>query len=197
MAVKLYRRHRKECEGGHPEDSRSGEYEESRRGWKRCACLIHASGTINGKFNRKQTGKKSWEEAKAVAALWERTNWDGEISVSEPATPREPPAKTSIEKAVAAYLAECAEILAPNTQRQNKAILTRLNAFSEVRGYVFVEQWTPMDVREFRAFWGVTPNTAAKNMAIVKSFFGFCADNDWIAKNPTKRVKAIRSRERE
>ena len=53
MALKLYRRHRKECEGGHPEDSRSGEFEEGRRGWKKCACLIHASGTLGGTFNRK------------------------------------------------------------------------------------------------------------------------------------------------
>jgi hypothetical protein len=28
MALKLYRRHRKECEGGHSEDARTGEFEE-------------------------------------------------------------------------------------------------------------------------------------------------------------------------
>ena len=46
MVLKLYRRHRIDCEGNHPEDSRSGEFEEGRRGWKKCACLIHASGTL-------------------------------------------------------------------------------------------------------------------------------------------------------
>jgi len=64
MALKLYRRHRTECEGGHPEDARSGEFEEGRRGWKRCACLIHVSGTLGGKFNRKQTGKSEWVKPK-------------------------------------------------------------------------------------------------------------------------------------
>jgi hypothetical protein len=34
MALKLYRRHRKEREAGHPEDERTGEVEERRRGWK-------------------------------------------------------------------------------------------------------------------------------------------------------------------
>ena len=53
MALKLYRRHRKECEAKHPEGHRTGEFEESRRGWKHCACLIHATGSINGKFNRR------------------------------------------------------------------------------------------------------------------------------------------------
>src|SRR5215472_11516750 len=86
MALKLYRRHRKECEGDHPEDSRSGEFEEGRRGWKRCACLIHAAGTLGGKFNRKQTGKSDWHEAKALAASWEKCDsWDS--NTPQPLTP--------------------------------------------------------------------------------------------------------------
>src|ERR1035441_8768123 len=76
MALKLYRRHRTECEGAHPEDARSGEFEESRRGWKKCGCLIHVSGTLGGKFNRRQTGKADWDEAKALVALWEKAASD-------------------------------------------------------------------------------------------------------------------------
>jgi hypothetical protein len=30
MALQLYRRHRKECKAGHPEDSKSGQFEEGR-----------------------------------------------------------------------------------------------------------------------------------------------------------------------
>jgi hypothetical protein len=37
MALPLYRRHRKECRVGRPENSKSGQFEEGRRGWKRCA----------------------------------------------------------------------------------------------------------------------------------------------------------------
>ena len=54
MPLKLYRRHRKECEAARPEDTRTGEFEEGRRGWKKCACLIHASGTLAG---RNSTGR--------------------------------------------------------------------------------------------------------------------------------------------
>ena len=80
MALKLYRRHRRECEGGHPEDARSGEFEEGRRGWKKCACLIHVSGTLGGKFNRRQTAKSDWGEAKALVASWEKADgWDGKV----------------------------------------------------------------------------------------------------------------------
>jgi hypothetical protein len=31
MALQLYRRHRKECKAGRPEDSKSGQFEEGRR----------------------------------------------------------------------------------------------------------------------------------------------------------------------
>ena len=50
--LKLYHRHRKECEGGHPENARTGQSEEGWQGWKKCACLIHGAGTLSGHFNR-------------------------------------------------------------------------------------------------------------------------------------------------
>jgi hypothetical protein len=54
-------------EGGHAEDIRSGEFEEGRRG----------SGTLGGKFNRKQTGKSDWDETKALTATREAADaWD-------------------------------------------------------------------------------------------------------------------------
>jgi len=67
MALQLYRRHRTGCEGGRPEDFRSGQFEEGRRGWKQCACLIHTSGSIAGKSSRRSTGERDWEKAQAVA----------------------------------------------------------------------------------------------------------------------------------
>jgi len=78
MALKLYRRHRRECEAGRPEDSNSGEFEEGRRGWKRCGCPIHVSGSIRGQFKRQSTGKWEWDAARSVATEWETTGeWYG------------------------------------------------------------------------------------------------------------------------
>ena len=76
MKLKLYRRHRLECEGRHPEDLCTGEFEEGRRGWKRCSCVIHASGTINGKFKRKQIGASLLEEATDLACAWVQDGWE-------------------------------------------------------------------------------------------------------------------------
>jgi hypothetical protein len=46
VALNVYRRHRRDCEAGHAEDSTSGEFAERARGWKRCACVIFVSGTL-------------------------------------------------------------------------------------------------------------------------------------------------------
>src|SRR5271166_2237206 len=107
MALNLYRRHRKECEGGHPEDTRSGEFEEGRRGWKKCACLIHVSGTLGGKFNRKQTGKSNWDEAKTIVGAWEKAGaWDSKLVVQLPSKPpaAEQPKRTTVADAVNVFL---------------------------------------------------------------------------------------------
>lgn len=147
---------------------------------------------MQGKFSRKQTGKSIWHEARAVASVWETSGWDGEV----PTTPllTEPPAKRTIEEAVSAYLAERAEISAPNTLRKNRFLLNKLKAHSEERGYVRIGQWTPLDVREFRAAWKVSPQTASKNMTIVKSFFEFALSNEWLARNPARRVREVRGK---
>ena len=199
MALTLYRRHRKECEGGHAEDSRSGEFEEGRRGWKKCGCLIHVSGTLAGKFSRKQTGKSNWEEAKAVIVVWETAqSWDGQAKIEpSPVLAHADPAsgRITIDRAIQAFTAEFAEYAAPNTQKKYKLILAKLRAFSESRGYVLLDQWGPIDVREFRASWSVSPQTAAKNMSTVKTFFEFCLSNEWIARNPARRVKNQRGRD--
>jgi hypothetical protein len=119
MPVNLYRRHFRtpgKCTGGYEPDSRNYETDELRREWKKCRCPIYAAGTLGEKFNRRNTRQSTWSEAKAIAAQWETTGcWDTE----EPAQPLLPTAaspntgpdstNTTIERAVAAFLAEHAE----------------------------------------------------------------------------------------
>jgi hypothetical protein len=71
MALKLYRRHRKECEAGLPEDSKSGEFEEGGRGWKRCGCPVHVSDTLGRRFKRQSTGRWEWGGAREIVAKWQ------------------------------------------------------------------------------------------------------------------------------
>jgi integrase len=195
MPLNLYRRHRQECEAGHPEDSRSGEFEERKKGWRKCACLIFASGTLSGQFRRKYTGKSDWDEAKAIVTQWERAGaWDAE---PQPAAPvlAQAHERTTIERAVAAFMSEVEKNAAINTQKKYRLLLGRLKDSSAQHGYVMIEQWTPIDIREFRASWEVSHQTAAKNMSTVKAFFEFCLANEWITRNPARLVKNPRGRD--
>jgi site-specific recombinase XerD len=193
----LYRRHRLNCKGGHPHNSRTSEYDERKKGWRRCECPIYASGTLHGNPKRQNTGCWEWEPARTIAAHFDaQGSWSG--SRAEPpqqvVQPEAPP-RITIERAIKGFTAEFEEHAAPNTQKKYRILLGKLMAFAESRGYIMVDQWTPIDVREMRTAWNVAPQTATKNMSTVKAFFEYCVANDWIEKNPARLVKNQRSRE--
>ena len=80
--------------------------------------------------------------------------------------------RVTVERAITLFLAE--HTAAANTQKKYRLLLLKkLKEHSESKGYVLIEQWSPLDVREFRAGWKVSPITASKNLTIVKSFFEF------------------------
>ena len=178
MALKLYRRHRRECEGGHPEDSRSGEFEEGRRGWKKCACLIHVSGTLGGTFNRKQTGKSDWSEARALVATWEAADcWDGKIAPPpfEPA-PLSTPLRITVADSIEVFLSNREGTrIAPATLRKYKTFTNQLAAFADARGYVMLDQFTSADIDVFYSTWKLGPRAKGKALGTLRSFFRFCA----------------------
>jgi integrase len=187
MALKLYRRHRKECEGGHPEDARSGEFEEGRRGWKKCACLIHVSGTLGEKFNRKQTGKSDWDEAKALVASWETADaWDGKVELAPPPPVSTPVAgRITIADATKVFLSnrEGAKI-AHATLRKYKIFTKQLTAFANSRGYVMLDQLTSSDIDVFYGGWNLGARAKGKRLGTLRAFFRFCMNRKWLSDNP-------------
>jgi len=188
MPLKLYRRHRNECEADLPEDTRTGEVEERRRGWKKCSCLIHASGTLNGKFTRKQTGKYTWEEAKAVAAKWEGADsWDGKAE--PPPEPLPPPAPISgritIDEASEVFLSlRESDRMAPATLRKYRTFTKQLQAFAASRGYVMLDQITSADVDRFYSGLKLGVRAKGKRLGTLRCFFRFCMNRKWLPENP-------------
>ena len=158
-------------------------------------------GTLGGQFKRKNTKQTAWPEGKAVASAWEAAGrWQDERAA--PPGPSQPapepltstPEGVTIERAAAAFLGEHAESSAPNTQRNYGFLVKKFKAYSVEKGYVMLDQWGPIDVREFRQSWQVSPVTAAKNMSTVKAFFEFAVSNEWIVRNPARLVKNPRGR---
>ena len=196
MALNLYRRHRRDCTAGHPEDSRSSDLDERRKGWKRCSCPIFASGTLQGKFRRQTTGQWEWIPAKAVVAELDKAGaWGSQIIHPEPLPEVTKARRVTVERAVEAFLDELRETAAFATHKKYRLLLTKMKDFSTKRGYVMVDQWEPTDVREFRTSWAINPRTGARRMAMLKPFFEYCVANEWIARNPARAVKNPKGRD--
>jgi len=186
MALKLYRRHRKECEAGHPEEARSGEFEEGRRGWKKCACLIHVSGTLGGKFNRRQTGKSEWDDAKAVVGEWEDADsWDGRNVLIPPPPTGGQAARVTVADAIAVYTSiREGEEIAPATLRKYRTFTKQLGAFAESRGYVMLDQFTCADLDTFYGGLKLGARAKGKRLGTIRSFFRFCINRKWLGESP-------------
>jgi integrase len=190
MALNLYRRHRLECEAGHPEDLRSGDWEERRKGWKRCNCIIHISGTLGGKFKRRATGRTTWEDARAVATALELANaWDATVSTLPPpqlpgsAAPSATP-QVTIARAIEVFLANREASVTLPTYRKYKTFTNQLQAFADSLGYALLDQFRPDDIDTFYTRSKLGPRSKLKMLDRLRSFFKFAVNREWIPKSP-------------
>jgi len=196
MALKLYRRHRPACEGGHPEGSKSGEFEEGRRGWKRCACIIHASGSINRQFNRKQTGKSDWNEAKRVANGWETVgSWSSTPIAAPQPVVRERQLTTgagvTIAEASRSYLVKSEHRgVKQSTLSKYRTFTKQLCEYADSRGYIMVDQLTVADMDNFYASWKDGIRSKAKKLERLKGFIRFCMRRKWLTENIAEDLEA-------
>jgi hypothetical protein len=154
MALHVYRRHRTDCTAGRPNEFRSSELDERRRGWgARCECQIQVSGTLGGKFSRKSTGTADWAEAKRVAAAYEEAgSWSGQPVVA-PSAPEPAPERPLVAVAAAfeTFITnrEAAGLTAA-TLRKYRTFAKQVGDFAASRGYVMLDQFTPEDIDRFR-----------------------------------------------
>lgn len=193
MALKLYRRHRKECEAGHPEDSKSGEFEEGRRGWKRCGCPIHASGNIRGKFKRQSTSEWDWDAAKSVAAQWESAGaWEERATVaSESCQVAAQSAAPAIPEATEAFLSKCeTRGIRRTTLAKYRTFVNQLNAYAANRGYIRIDQLSVLDMDRFYASWTDGVRSRAKKLERLKSFIQFCKKRNWLPEDIAEDLDA-------
>lgn len=195
MALRLYRRHRKECEAGHPEDFKSGEFEEGRRGWKRCRCPIHASGTIRGKFKRQSTGQWEWDAARAVTAHWESAETWCELPLMEAPEPYQPAiaqaVAPTIQEATEAFISKCeTRGIRRTTLAKYRTFANQLNAYAANRGYIRIDQLSVLDMDRFYASWTDAIRSRAKKLERLKSFIQFCKKRNWLTEDIAEDLDA-------
>ena len=181
MTLALYRRHRRECKASHPEDLRTSEYDERKKGWRRCECPIIASGTLEKKFRRQNTGQWEWEPARLTARAWEaQGTWRMVDPQPQPATV---PTKTrvTIREATDAFLAKCKNrAIQPSTLIKYQTFTRQLIAYAESRGYAHLDQLTVTDMDRFYASWTDGIRGRAKKLDRLKGFVKFCLRRKWL-----------------
>jgi integrase len=193
MRLALYRRHRRECKAGYSEELRSSEYDERKKGWKRCECPIFVSGTLARRFRRQTTGQWEWDRAGDVAAKLEVAGkWEGENPPSLPI----PSTGTAIESptvadAIEAFLAKCKlRNIQPTTYAKYQTFTNQLTAYCESRGFRFIDQLTVSDMDRFYAAWKDGIRGKAKKLERLKAFVKFCMKRKWLAEDLTGDLEA-------
>jgi integrase len=187
MKLNLYRRHRPGCEAGKPQDSRSSEHEERRKGWgRKCDCQIHVSGTLDGKFSRKATRASNWGEAQRIAEIYEKADsWTGKPRLE--AIAPEPAAKPrlTITDVIKVYLSNReAANLALASLRKYGVFTRKLQAFADERGYVMLDQFTRADIDVFYSRSSLGIRSKGKMLETLRAFFRFCVNRELVAKSP-------------
>lgn len=163
----LYRRHIDDCP-----------HRDKGREFHRCRCPIWCFGDLDGKPGiRKSTRTRDWARAAKRVAEWERN-------------PAKPIYSPSLEKAVAAYLADCAaRRLAPNTLRSYGIILDHLKEFC---GAVRTDEVDLDRLTAFRGARKIEASTSVKELTAVRAFCSFAVQRSWMPENWAKKVKPPR-----
>jgi hypothetical protein len=172
------------------------EYDERKKGWKRCECPIFASGTLDRIARRQNTGQWEWEPSRLVAAKWETFgNWDATAETSLPVpvlATEQTPGRTKLADATEAFLATCQNRgIATPTLKRYGTFIKQLNAYCNSRGYTTINQLTITDMDRFYASWKDGKRAKAKKLEFSANGAGQTRCNNLTASrgaNPRKRA---------
>ncbi len=121
---------------------------------------------------------RSWERAEKI----KREIENGTIAQKQ----------IGLSQALDAFIADCeARNLSQATLRKYSYLCSRLREFSAASQCRHLGDFTTESVRAFRSFrTSLSPRTSGKELERIRTFFSFCVQNDWIAKNPATTIKA-------
>ena len=160
-----WRRHTPKCKHRH-----------KGRDYTKCHCPIWADGTLDGKRFRRSLKTRDWARVRRKLAALE-----------SPDRPIEKP----MAEAVGAFLRTNKDEWEPSTQKKYQRILEKYFLALAVRsGLTNLQQVTAETIDAYRESRNIASITWLKELEILRHFFQFCADRDWIVKNPAKLVRA-------
>jgi site-specific recombinase XerD len=176
MHIILYKRHRKDCP--HKADKH----------YKRCDCPVWFETNQHGVQKRQTSGMTTWESAQKKARMAEQQHEDAELGRTA-----KPGAAKTVKEAVALYTdSKRGEHLAENTLYKHKLTLSRLQAFCDREGLLFIKDVTLAHLTTWRAKWTFdSPLAKRNNQERVKGFFKFAYQAGMIPANPAAQLSSI------
>ena len=156
--------------------------------YRRCRCPKWINGTLaTGNFIRESAQTRSWETAERKARLMEI-----DADPLKKAAP-EPNWRITIEQAVGGFLRdEEARKLQKTSTCQSKMLLEKqLLGWAREQSLTFLDELTTAKLREFRASWNNGALTTQRKHHRINGFFDFCIENDWLLRNPAKKMKSV------
>jgi integrase len=164
--LRIVRRHQRGCKFTSESD-------------RRCQCPFHLRGVDRvGNPVKESLGTRNW--AVASEMLHER-----EAGVKQKEAP-----PVTVADAIKAYR-QFKEAKSADTRRKIKLLTERLKVFLEKRSIFNIDQVKLGDLSAFRAGWTGADTTRHRDQEILRSFFNYCVDADYITKNPAKLLDAV------
>lgn len=155
---------------------------------RRCRCPKWINGTLpTGKFVRVSAKTRSWENAERKARTM-----DVNADPLRQALP-DVSLRVTVEEAVRDFLRdEEARHLAKTTTCQSRTLFQKqLLEWAKGESLNFLDEFTTVRLREFRASWKNGALTAQRKHHRLNGFFDFCIENEWLHKNPSKKMKPV------
>jgi site-specific recombinase XerD len=139
----------------------------------KCSCPIWVQGVLRGESIRKSLDLTNWEAASRLIRDWE---------VEGPV-----PAMT-VKEATARFISD------RESMKLSEAMIRKYrNVAAELDrefGDTPLRSITTDRLRRLRESWKLASITMQKRVEMIRKFFTFCLDSDWIEKNPTRGVEA-------
>jgi integrase/recombinase XerD len=141
--------------------------------------MVWVDGTLNGDEIRESLHTRDWQKAHDTVRQWET---EGQrVEAVHPIT-----TKDGCEKFIAD--AEARELREPTLYKYH-LLFRRLQDFAANEGIRFLCEFDLDGLRRFRATWPNRNIAARKKLELLRAFFRFCWESDWIKTNPALHLK--------
>jgi site-specific recombinase XerD len=179
--LSLWRRHESKCP-----------YARKGRACIKCDCPIWCDGEIDGKRIRQSMDTRDWARATRKLASIEDPYYGLRPCIQPGCTELVKQGRCSrhlceLSRAITAYH-EAHQDASEGTRRNRRRALSYFGAFAAERRIKTVHEIDLPILAAFRSAREISARTWSKELEILRHFFRFCLDNDWVLRNWAENV---------